>query len=223
MQQMRCAVLPGLRAIILMATTVMSGALMASPSQAAEKEAAASNASMFVNEADGANWATYGRTFSETHYSPLTQINERNISRLKLAWYIDLPTMISAVGEPLAVNGVIYFAVGHANVYAADAATGEVLWTYDPKVTEATNDKLRPAWGTRGLAYADNRIFVGTMDGRLIALSADKGELLWSVLTVGPDDARYITGAPRVFNGKVLIGHGAPISDLSAAMSPHMT
>ena len=167
-----------------------------------------SNAPIFSDESDGANWPSVGRTHNETYYSPLTQISDENIQRLKLAWYIDLPTMISALSTPLAVDGVLYFAVGHSIVYAADAATGHVRWTYDPEVMQATSDKVKQSWGIRGLAYADGRVFVGTEDGRLIALSAKDGSLIWSAQTFDKDDGRYITGAPRVFNGKVIIGHG---------------
>jgi quinohemoprotein ethanol dehydrogenase len=163
---------------------------------------------MFVDTSDGTNWPTYGRTYDEGHFSPLTEVNAGNISELHLAWFIDLPKMISAMGEPLAVHGVLYFAVGYSVVYAADGATGKVLWRYDPKVTEVTNDKLKCAWGIRGLAYSNKRVFVGTQDGRLLALSAKTGQLLWSVQTIDPTDASYITGAPRVFNGKVIIGFG---------------
>jgi quinohemoprotein ethanol dehydrogenase len=166
------------------------------------------NASMFTDDSDGKNWPSVGRTYSETYYSPLSQINQSTIKRLRLAWFIDLPTMISAVSTPLAVNGKLFFAVGYSVVSAVDSVSGKVLWTYDPKVTAATNDKLKPAWGIRGLAYADDRVFVGTQDGRLISLAANNGALLWSTQTVDPNDGRYITGPPRVFNGKVIIGHG---------------
>jgi quinohemoprotein ethanol dehydrogenase len=167
------------------------------------------NARMFTDDADGTNWPSFGRTYSEDHHSPLTQINGHNIDRLKLAWFIDLPTMPSAVAPPLAVDGTLYFTEGYNLVFAADAATGKTLWTYDTKTTELTNEKLKVAWGARGLAYADGRIFVGTQDGRLLAISAKSGKLLWSVQTTeGEHDGRYITGPPKVFNGKVIIGHG---------------
>jgi quinohemoprotein ethanol dehydrogenase len=192
----------------IVATMVALLVVSAAPPSARAASQTVHNDPMFTDEAD-ANWPSFGRTYDEDHHSPLTQINDRNIAGLKLAWFIDLPIMISASGPPLAVDGVLYFAVGLSVVYAADAATGKILWTYDPKVTEATNEKLKLAWGIRGLAYAEHRIFVGTQDGRLLALSAKNGKLLWSVETTeGEEDGRYITGAPRVFNGKVIIGHG---------------
>lgn len=157
----------------------------------------------------GSDWAGYGRTHFEDHFSPLDQINEQNIGELGLAWYKDLPPTMQSHTAPLAVDGVLYYAIGYSIVYAADAATGEDIWRYDSKTTEVAGEKLRQAWGVRGLAYGHDRIFVGTLDGRLIALDAMTGEEVWSIdTTEGPGDGRYITGAPRVFGDKVIIGHG---------------
>ncbi len=158
---------------------------------------------------DGRDWPAYGRTYDEDHYSPLKEITAGNVSGLKLAWHHDLPTMISSFGAPLEVGGVLYFGVGYSVVYALDAASGRVLWTYDPKVTEVAGEKLRTAHGIRGIAYWQGRIITGTQDGRLIAIDANTGRPIWSVQTTeGPNDGRYITGAPRVFEGKVIIGQG---------------
>src|SRR5262249_43228824 len=90
-----------------------------------------------------------------------------------------------------------------------------VLWTFDPKVPEAAGHKLRLAWGARGLAWWHGRIYVGTQDGRLIAIDARTGAEAWSALTISPEDMNYITGAPRVFDGKVIIGFGG--ADLGPA------
>lgn len=158
---------------------------------------------------DGIDWPAYGRTYDEDHFSPLREINTKNADRLGLAWHLDLPPMISSFGAPLAVDGILYFAVGYSVVHAVDAATGRLLWKFDPKVPEVIGEKARAAHGIRGIAYWQGKLFTGTQDGRLIAVDAATGKLLWSVQTTeGPDDGRYITGAPRVFNGKVIIGHG---------------
>jgi quinohemoprotein ethanol dehydrogenase len=158
---------------------------------------------------DGANWVGYGRTADEDHFSPLRQINAKNVQRLGLAWSFDLDPMISSFSAPLAVDGVLYFAVGYSVVHAVDAASGKLLWMYDPKVTEVAGEKSRAAHGIRGIAYWSGKVITGTQDGRLIAVDVKTGKLVWSVQTTeGPDDGRYITGAPRVFNRKVIIGHG---------------
>jgi len=160
------------------------------------------------NEADGTNWAAYGRTFSEQHYSPLREINANNVSRLGLAWSLDLSDKNFATTAPIAVDGVIYFSPGVSEVHAVDARTGKPLWRYDPEVYKVAGQKMRGGWGTRGLAFWKGKVYLGTRDGRLIAIDAKTGKPVWSVMTVDRDDHRYITGAPRVFNGKVIIGHG---------------
>jgi quinohemoprotein ethanol dehydrogenase len=93
-------------------------------------------------------------------------------------------------------------------VHAVDAASGRLLWTYDPNVAAVAGQKLRQGWGSRGIGYWSGKIYTGTGDGRLIALNAKTGSVVWSVMTVAPSDGRYITGAPRLFDGKVIIGHG---------------
>ncbi len=160
-----------------------------------------------LDNASGDDWPAYGRTFGEQHYSPLTQINDSNVNQLGLAWSMDLPPG-NSVTQPLEVDGVIYFATGFSKIHAVDVLTGKELWAYDAKVPEARGRKLRLAWGTRGIAWWKGKIYTGTQDGRLIALDAKTGKPIWSVMTTGVDDGRYITGAPRVFDGKVIIGHG---------------
>lgn len=158
------------------------------------------------NEADGTNWAAYGRTFSESHFSPLSQINEKTIGRLGLAWSLDLDVS-NSITAPLAIDGVIYLAAGYSIVQAVDAKTGRPLWRYDPKVPQAAGVKLRIGWGIRGLAFWKGRVYVGTQDGRLLALDASSGHLVWSVQTLEPGMIAFISGPPRVFNGKVVIGN----------------
>src|SRR5688572_27659861 len=159
------------------------------------------------DEADGRNWAAYGRTFSETHYSPLNEINRETVSRLNLAWTLDLD-VTNNLSTPLAVDGVVYVASGYSLVHAVDARTGKLLWRYDPEVAKVAGAKLRTGWGIRGLSFWKGRLFVGTHDGRLLALDAKKGTLVWSVQTIDPDDGSFVSGPPRVFNDKVIIGFG---------------
>ncbi len=153
------------------------------------------------------NWTAYGNTYGEQHFSPLEAISSDNIGRLALAWSYDLPAGNPMTG-PLAIDGVLYIATGYSVVRAFNATTGKLLWTFDPKAPEVSGKKLRMGWGSRGLAYWRGKIIVGTQDGRLIALDAKSGTPRWSVATTDKDDLRFISGAPRVFNGKVIIGHG---------------
>ncbi|MBL4801514.1 MAG: PQQ-dependent dehydrogenase, methanol/ethanol family [Emcibacter sp.] len=161
-----------------------------------------------VVEDDGADWPSFGRTYKEDHYSPLTEINDQNLDRLGLAWSFDLPVSQSGISAPLAIDGVLYFAVGHSVIHAMEATTGKLLWEYDPKVFDVAGKKMRAGWGVRGIAYSKGKIFTATLDGRLIALEAATGKLIWSAMTVDPEDGRYITGAPWIMKDKVIIGHG---------------
>jgi quinohemoprotein ethanol dehydrogenase len=164
------------------------------------------------NEADGADWGSYGRTYSEDHYSPLRQITTANVAKLGLAWSFDLNTPLRADSQPLAANGVLYVATGLSVVQAIDALTGKLLWRYDPDVAAVGGRKLISGWGIRGLALWKDRVIVATQDGRLIGLDAKAGTLAWSTQTLDKSvDAMGeadITGAPRVFDGKVVIGFG---------------
>ena len=190
---------------------IVAGALLAIMATMAATASAApvviDNAAL-GDESGGDHWAAYGRSFGEQHYSPLKQINAGNVDRLGLAWSLDLSDSNFATTAPLAVGGVIYFSPGVSEVHAVDARTGKRLWRYDPEVYKVAGQKMRGGWGTRGLAFWGAKVYVGTRDGRLIALNAKSGKLVWSVMTTEKDDRRYITGAPRVFNGKVIIGHG---------------
>jgi quinohemoprotein ethanol dehydrogenase len=159
------------------------------------------------NDADGRNWAAYGRTFGETHFSPLTEINRETVPRLNLAWTLDLD-VTNNLSTPLAVDGVIYVASGYSLVHAVDAKTGKLLWRYDPEVAKVVGNKLRTGWGIRGLSFWKGRLFFGTHDGRLIALDARTGKPAWSVQTIDTADGSFISGPPRVFNDKVVIGFG---------------
>jgi len=171
--------------------------------------ATAANQSPLSPDFDARNWASIGRTAGETHYSPLTEINRDTVGRLRLAWTLDLEVS-NAQSTPLAVDGVIYLAAGYSMVYAVDALTGKVLWQYDPGVTKVAGKKLRAGAGVRGLAYAAGHLFVGTHDGRLIALEAKKGAVVWTTPTLDAHDSTFISGAPRAFMGKVAIGFGDP-------------
>ncbi len=158
------------------------------------------------NEADGTDWPAYGRTFSESRFSPLAEVNDSNVSRLGLAWWLDLD-VTNSITAPVEAGGVIYLAAGYSVVHAVRAADGRLLWRYDPKVAERAGQKLRTGWGIRGLALWQDKIYVGTQDGRLLALAAGTGKPVWSVQTLDPKNGAFISGAPRAFNGKIVIGN----------------
>jgi quinohemoprotein ethanol dehydrogenase len=167
------------------------------------------NESRIIN-ADGepGNWMTYGRTYDEERFSPLNQINDGNVSRLGLAWYYDLDTDRGQEATPIVVDGVMYFTSAWSKVFALNAATGQLLWSFDPKVPGEWAINACCDVVNRGVAAWNGKIFVGTLDGRLIALDAANGQRVWETLTIDPNFRYTITGAPRVAKGKVIIGNG---------------
>jgi quinohemoprotein ethanol dehydrogenase len=168
----------------------------------------ADSAARLADASDGSDWAGYGRTFGQQHFSPLEEVNQSSVADLGLAWSMDLPLGNTAI-QPIAVDGVLYFATGLSVVHAVDAVTGRELWQYDPKPGERGGLNLRFGWGVRGIAWWDGKIYTGTQDGRLIAIDAKTGKPVWSVQTFPTDYPAYISGAPRVFGGKVIVGFGS--------------
>ncbi len=160
---------------------------------------------MLAGSTGATDWPGYGRLFDQQRFSPLTQIDTSNVAGLGLAASLDLPEVPAVSTAPLEHAGIVYFAAGYSVVYAVEAVSGRLLWKYDPKVR---GPKMRMAWGSRGLALWGDKVYVGTQDGRLVALVAATGRLAWQVQTTQRGDARYITGAPLVFNNTVLIGQG---------------
>jgi quinohemoprotein ethanol dehydrogenase len=155
------------------------------------------------------HWKSHGGTPDESGFAPLTSIDRRNVGTLGLAWSLDLPGEVSLEATPLEVDGVLYFSGSYAAVYAVDVATGKQLWKYDPQTWKYKPHKMHFSFGVnRGVAYADGRVFVAALDGRLIALDAKTGQELWAVDTVPASSLNIITGAPRTFNGKVIVGNG---------------
>jgi quinohemoprotein ethanol dehydrogenase len=160
----------------------------------------------YLDTSEGKDWPGYGRTFGELHYSPLSEINPDSVRKLGLAWFLNLGRENSAT-QPIAVGGILYFATGHSHVHAVDAASGKLLWRYDPRAAEAAGPNLRLGWGSRGIAWWNDKIYTATQDGRLIAIDAKTGKPVWHVETFEKSSPRYISAAPRVFDGKVIIGH----------------
>ncbi|MBX5459681.1 MAG: PQQ-dependent dehydrogenase, methanol/ethanol family [Steroidobacteraceae bacterium] len=160
-----------------------------------------------ANEEPG-QWMSYGRTWDEQRFSPLKQINDRNAGELGLAWYADLNTYRGVQATPLLIDGVLYNVSVWNVVTAYDARNGKVLWTYDPKVDSEWARLACCGPSSRGIAAWKGKIYIGALDGRLIAVDARNGRELWSVQTFDRRHAYSITGAPRVFDGKVVIGNG---------------
>jgi len=154
-------------------------------------------------------WLTHGRTFSEQRYSPLAQIDQTSVARLGLAWSYDLGTTRGVEATPIVADGAMYVSGPFGVVHALDARTGARRWLWDP----GPGPRLRGRAVccdvvNRGVALYQGRVYVGTFDGRLVALDAATGEPAWDVLTIDPAQPYSITGAPRIVGGRVIIGNG---------------
>ena len=154
------------------------------------------------------NWMSHGRTYSEQRFSPLKSINADNVGSLGLAWSFDLDTHRGQEATPLVIDGTMYVSTAWSKVKALDAATGALLWEYDPKVPGAKAVDACCDVVNRGVAAWQGRIYLGALDGRLIALDAASGKPAWEVQTTDPQQPYTITGAPRIIKGKVIIGNG---------------
>jgi PQQ-dependent dehydrogenase (methanol/ethanol family) len=182
----------------------------ASPTLGRIRRATAAVDDARLRDADAAvdDWLTHGRTYAEQRYSPLDQITRENVAQLGLVWSYDLGTNRGVEATPIAVDGVLYATGPWSVVYALDARTGRALWIHDPQVPKAHAALACCDVVNRGAAVYRGRVYSATLDGRLLALDAATGKLLWEVMTVDPERPYTITGAPRVVAGNVIIGNG---------------
>jgi quinohemoprotein ethanol dehydrogenase len=161
----------------------------------------------------GQEWITYNVNWSEQRYSPLNQINDSNINRLGLAWSADIPAAIGnpqnrQEGTPLVYNGVLYSIAPWSVVYAIDAHTGKEIWRQDPDVNQQVwQSRICCGVVNRGIALYQGKVIAPVVDGRLRALDAATGKVLWET-RVSPENMPYtITMAPRVIKGgRIIVG-----------------
>jgi len=156
---------------------------------------------------DTGNWLMYGRTYDDHRFSPLNQINEQTVGTLGLAWSRELGTTRGLEATPLVEDAILYTTGSWSVVYAIDAKTGELKWTFDPKVPRERAYFICCDVVNRGVALYKGKVYVGTLDGRLIALDQKTGSPVWTVATTDPAQAYSITSAPRIAKGLVVIGN----------------
>jgi quinohemoprotein ethanol dehydrogenase len=160
-------------------------------------------------DATPGEWLSHGRTYAEQRFSPLDTVNDGNVAELGLAWYADLPTDRGIETTPLMADGKLFITASWGHVLAYDAKTGEELWHFDPKVPKDYGVRACCDAVNRGAALWGENVYAASLDGHLRALNRDSGEVVWDVDTrINTTDPYTITGAPRVVNGKVIIGNG---------------
>jgi PQQ-dependent dehydrogenase (methanol/ethanol family) len=159
-------------------------------------------------DSDTSNWLSHGRTYDEQRFSPLDQVNSETIDELALAWSFDTDTYRGLEATPIVVDGIMFTTTTWSVVNAHDAKTGALLWQHDPEVPREWGFNACCDVVNRGVAVWEDKVFLGTLDGRLVALDAQTGQVVWEILTIDPSRPYTITGAPRVVNGKVVIGNG---------------
>ena len=159
-------------------------------------------------EARQGDWLSYGRDYYEQRFSPLTEINDGNVDKLGLAWQFETATERGLEATPLVIDGVMYTTGSWSVTYAIDARTGKQLWKYDPEVHRKYDNLACCDVVNRGAAFYKGKVYVGVLDGRLVALDANSGKVAWQATTVDQTQPYTITGAPRIAKGKVIIGNG---------------
>jgi len=154
------------------------------------------------------NWDNPGGDWAESHFSQLTDIDAKNVGTLGLAWEYDLGTARVQEATPVVIDGVMYTSGNLGRVYALNAATGAELWTFDPGADMQYNRYACCDQANRGVAVADGKVFVASLDGWLYALDAKTGEQVWKVDTFVDRHRGYtITGAPEIAGDLVVIGN----------------
>ncbi|CAN7178006.1 PQQ-dependent dehydrogenase, methanol/ethanol family [Pseudorhodoferax sp. LjRoot39] len=162
-----------------------------------------------ANAAKTPDWPSVGLDYAETRYSRLDQINAGNVKQLGLVWSYNLESTRGVEATPLVVDGVMYVTASWSVVHAIDVRSGQRIWSYDPQVDKSKGFRGCCDVVNRGVALWEGKVYVGAYDGRLVALDAASGRVLWEKDTLIDHARSYtITGAPRVFKGKVLIGNG---------------
>lgn len=201
---------PGKSAVALLGAVCAISVATAQPEQGQiEKAVKAVDSAAIAGAADSGNWLSYGLTRANQRYSKLEQIKTDNVKDLGLVWTYDLETQRGVESTPIVVDGVMYVTTPWSNVYALDAETGERIWRFDSMVPRRGAYKACCDVGNRGVAIYKGRVYVGTLDGRLIALDAVTGNKVWEADTIIDHSRSYtVTGAPIIADGKVVIGNG---------------
>ncbi len=153
---------------------------------------------------DSKNFLHSNGNYAQTRFYPAKQINSSNVAKLRPAFTFQTEVLESMETAPIVVDGVMYLTTSYNHVYAIDAATGKELWHYKHKMGPVTTYCCGP--NNRGVAIDKDRVFMGTLDSRLVALDAKTGKLIWNTEIADPELGYSETMAPVAVNGRILIG-----------------
>ena len=180
-----------------------------SPGEIRDATAGVDSDAIIANAEETKDWLNYGLDYAETRFSRLDSVTAENVGELGLAWSYGMNSRRGVEATPIVVDGVMFVTASWSVVHALDAVTGEELWVYDPQVPRDYAYKGCCDVVNRGVALYEGQVFVGAYDGYLHAIDAATGERLWRTDTIENREMSYtITGAPRVIDGKVIIGNG---------------
>jgi len=164
---------------------------------------------VLAESSQGENWFLKGGNFRGEHFSPLNEINDKNVDDLGLAWVSELPVPDGIAATPIVVDGVIYLSGAYSVVFAIDASNGSTLWTFDAGVRARLAEDPGMSWtarANRGVAVWHGKVFVTTPDCWLIALNATTGNEIWSEQTCDPKNDYGLTDSPYVGGDNVFVG-----------------
>ncbi len=179
----------------------IAGLIGASPLAPAAKYSPVTDKRLVNPEPD--NWLMYRRTYNSHGYSPLDQINTRNVADLKPLWTFSTGLREGHQAPPVVNNGVMFITTPHNHLLALDAATGDQLWRYQRELPE---DQFQMHPTNRGVGLYGNLVFMATADCYVVALDATTGELVWETEIEDYSAGYYMTLAPLVAAGKVMVG-----------------
>lgn len=192
-------------AALAVGLVMLSGPILAAdPKPASRALTAVTPARLAKGTADDSGWVMYGGSYDNGRYSPLADINRKNVKDLAASWIFQTGVAGQLEAAPIVADGVLYLTAAFNNVYALDAKSGEILWHYEHQMP----GDLRACCGptNRGVAIAGDTLYMATLDARLVALDRASGKVLWNVVLDDYKQGYSATAAPLVVNNVAIIG-----------------
>ncbi len=197
------------RAALVAAMALASSGAMAQGLDSAESKLYANYVTddMLLNaDKDASNWLLYGRDYQTTRYSPLAQINQGNIKKMKATWNLSFGVLDGQDSQTVVVNGTVYVTSSYNKVWSVDGATGKVNWKYERELPGDVFPKLCCDVVNRGVAVYKNKVYLATLDAHVVALDSATGKVVWDKKIGDYTYAETFTLMPMALRGKIIIG-----------------